>query len=412
MARVQQIRQKSDRTITGPVPGCLNPASPLAIAWVVAVAMPRLMAEEFAVLDQRLPLVDRIAVVHRRLCTHSPSIGRVAFALYHENRDLLCTYVSHPVVAINPRFHEQRLAEIPSLRHLAKARCTRVIHDLAAEMSSQSAYNNWLLSQGWQSSYTAPLFCGDGLLGFLFLNSFELAVFQPELLDRIKVNVELLASVLIYEISQFQELRWIVRTLFALTGQQDRQACAHVERVSLYSRLIAIELGSRLGLPPNYAEDLYFFASLSGFGKWSVSVPSSRSVQGSAQQNPCRGVPRVETGVDLLNQIIVGLRLVAHPRTEMFHNLVSGNHERLEGTGYPFGLRAELLPLEARILAVADVYDALAQSDGFDPPLNAEGIEAILGEAADAGRIDHRCLDVLLAAKEQRLAIQYSAPEL
>lgn len=370
--------------------------------------MPRLLVEEFAVLDQRLALVDRLALAHKQLSVHAPGVDRVAFVLYHQSHDLLCAYVSHPVLAVDPKLHEQKLSAIPSLQHLAAARCSRVIHDMATEVSSHNAHNRWLLSQGWKSSYTVPLFWGDGLLGFLFLNSFELAIFQPELLDRIKVGVELLAAVLIREISQFRELRWMVRMLFMLAGHQDSQAVAHVERVSLYSRLIAIGLGRRLGLPPNFVEDLYLFSSLSDIATLTVSVPLSPPGNGSAHQVGTRGAAHLETGIELLNQIIVGLRLVAHPRMEMLRNLVAGNHELLRGTGYPFGLKAELLPLEARIVAVADVYDSLTETAGFDPPLTAEAIEAILREAADAGRIDGHCLDVLLAAKEQRLAIQYS----
>ena len=79
---------------------------------------------------------------------------------------------------------------------------------------------------GWQSSYTLPLFWGDGLLGFFFLNSLELATFQPELLDRIKVSVELLATLLTHEISQLRNLRWLVQILFMLATSRIQRPVA------------------------------------------------------------------------------------------------------------------------------------------------------------------------------------------
>lgn len=120
---------------------------------------------------------------------------------------------------------------------------------------------------GWQSSYTLPLFWGDGLLGFFFLNSLELATFQPVLLDRIKVSVELLATLLTHEISQLRNLRWLVQILFMLVDKPDPAACGHVERVSLCSRLIAVRLGAGMNLLPNFVEDLCLFPCLHDIGK-------------------------------------------------------------------------------------------------------------------------------------------------
>ena len=122
-----------------------------------------------------------------------------------------------------------------------------------------------------------------------------------------------------------------------------------------------------------------------------------------------RGEPLLENRIEFLNRIIIGLRLDGDPRIEMLRHLVAGNAQLLEGTDYPLGLRTDLLPLEVRIVAVADLYDSLTETANFDPPLSADAIEAILRQAADAGRIDGPCLEVLLAAKQQCLAIQVSA---
>ena len=48
-------------------------------------------------------------------------------------------------------------------------------------------------------------------------------------------------------------------------------------------------------------------------------------------------------------------------------HLVAGNAQLLEGTGYPLGLRTDLLPLEVRIVAVANFYDSLTETANFNP---------------------------------------------
>jgi HD-GYP domain-containing protein (c-di-GMP phosphodiesterase class II) len=64
------------------------------------------------------------------------------------------------------------------------------------------------------------------------------------------------------------------------------------------------------------------------------------------------------------------------------------HHEKLDGSGYPFGLTAEQLSLEARIVAVADVFHALAQSRPYKAPASAEAVLAGLQARAREGKID------------------------
>ena len=69
--------------------------------------------------------------------------------------------------------------------------------------------------------------------------------------------------------------------------------------------------------------------------------------------------------------------------------LAASHHERLDGSGYPFGLKAPDLPYAARILAVVDMFDALTSTDR--PYRNAYGVEkalAVLQEEADRGKLD------------------------
>ena len=367
--------------------------------------MALLLPQSYAALDESLSLSQRLALLHGRLQDMVPSIQRVAFALYQPNNDLLSTYISHNSSPPNLSFYDQRLATIPSLQQLASTRQCRVIHDMALELSRQSRHSRWLLDQRWRSSYTVPLYWGGSLLGFLFFNAFEPGVFTPERLQQLAATVELIGLLLIHEMSVINSLRVAVQLALRMTGLRDPETGAHVERVSLYSRLIAMALGPSLGLRSDYAEDLYLFAALHDVGK--VAIPDAVLRKPGPLDARERRVMdnHVLRGVELVDQMISGLRLVADPKLEQLRNVVAGHHEKLDGSGYPFGLRGDQISLEARIVAVADVYDALSQARVYKPALSEEETARILQAMVAANHLDGRCVAALLQAREQRWAI-------
>jgi putative nucleotidyltransferase with HDIG domain len=76
------------------------------------------------------------------------------------------------------------------------------------------------------------------------------------------------------------------------------------------------------------------------------------------------------------------------------------HHERLDGTGYPDGLRSDAISLDARVLAVADAFDAMTSDRPYRPALTA--VEAIRRLRAEAGmQFDPRCVEALVAANRR-----------
>jgi HD-GYP domain-containing protein (c-di-GMP phosphodiesterase class II) len=76
------------------------------------------------------------------------------------------------------------------------------------------------------------------------------------------------------------------------------------------------------------------------------------------------------------------------------------HHERLDGSGYPRGVREAEVPIQARMMTIADVYDALAAADRpYKPAVPAERALDILRTEARAGRIDRILLDLFVEAK-------------
>jgi HD-GYP domain-containing protein (c-di-GMP phosphodiesterase class II) len=80
--------------------------------------------------------------------------------------------------------------------------------------------------------------------------------------------------------------------------------------------------------------------------------------------------------------------------------IARGHHEKLDGTGYPYGIRADEIPVQSRMMAIADIYDALTASDRpYKKALRAEEALAILDAERSAGALDSALFDLFLEAR-------------
>jgi HD-GYP domain-containing protein (c-di-GMP phosphodiesterase class II) len=80
-------------------------------------------------------------------------------------------------------------------------------------------------------------------------------------------------------------------------------------------------------------------------------------------------------------------------------NIAHGHHERLDGTGYPRAVKASQIPIQTRIMTVADIFDALTASDRpYKKTLSAQRAIEILDMEAEAGMLDRGVVDLVLAS--------------
>jgi response regulator RpfG family c-di-GMP phosphodiesterase len=149
--------------------------------------------------------------------------------------------------------------------------------------------------------------------------------------------------------------------LARLAERRDNETGAHLERVSLYCRLIAEGLVGRGDLAQRFdarfVADLVRAAPLHDIGK--VGVPDVILLKpGRLDDHEWEIMKRHTTiGAETLASAIVGDR--PQPFLEMCRDIAWCHHERWDGRGYPRGLAGDAIPLAARIVALADVYDAL-----------------------------------------------------
>jgi putative nucleotidyltransferase with HDIG domain len=173
-----------------------------------------------------------------------------------------------------------------------------------------------------------------------------------------------------------------IRALLVELAEKDDYTEEHTRRVALR----AVQVGDELGLPPERLRNLALGGLMHDIGK--LSIPDEiLKKPGPLTDREFEVVKRhVHLGVALLRE------LGGFPG--IVHRLVRSHHERLDGSGYPNTEHGEDAPLDIRILAVCDVYDALRSTRVYRTAWSHEQAMALLREGSGT-LFDGRCVDAL-----------------
>lgn len=158
-----------------------------------------------------------------------------------------------------------------------------------------------------------------------------------------------------------------VKAVSLTLEMRDPYTAGHQRRVAQ----LASAIGERLGLPRDQLEGLHTGALIHDLGK--INVPSDFLSRPGKLSDAAFGV--IKSHPDVGAEIVDGIDF-PWPVSDMIRQ----HHERLDGSGYPGGLRGDQIILEARILAVADVVEAISSHRPYRPSL---GLDAALREIQD-----------------------------
>jgi putative two-component system response regulator len=177
----------------------------------------------------------------------------------------------------------------------------------------------------------------------------------------------------------------IILRLALAVEYRDNDTGEHTLRVAKYSRLIAEELG----LPPRLCRDIYLAAPLHDVGK--VAIPDSILLKPGRLNDDEMAVIRTHAAI--------GERILADSHCELIQlgaAIASAHHERWDGSGYPNGLRGLQIPVAARIVTVADVFDALTTKRPYKEAMPILVARKYL-EDKKAREFDPACVDAFLS---------------
>jgi putative two-component system response regulator len=175
-------------------------------------------------------------------------------------------------------------------------------------------------------------------------------------------------------IDSLEEAESILFALAQAIEQRDKCTGGHCERLAITSMM----LGSALGLPRSQLLALHRGGFLHDIGK--VAIPDSILFKNGSLSE--------EEWVTMRTHTVRGEEICRPIRTlSAVLPIIRSHHERWDGSGYPDGLGGEAIPLLARILQVADVFDALTSVRPYKPALSsAEALNVLDAEARRAWR--------------------------
>jgi HD-GYP domain-containing protein (c-di-GMP phosphodiesterase class II) len=339
-------------------------------------------------------LAGRLERLHSSLRAELPGIDRLAIALYDGEAVSLRTFL-HSTDGASPLSHyETRLADAPWLAELARTGAARLLPDLSALGGSKRVHTQAVLARGYRSSYTRPLLENGELIGFLFCDSLRPGYLAEPLSSCLQAHLDLAALTVLRAIAPTRVLRSAVRVACQLSQVRDEETGAHLHRMARYSRLIARRLAAVHGLTEEFVEFVYLFAPAHDVGK--VGIPDRvllKPARLSADEADVMHAHVIKGG-EIVDAMVREFGVGAVPHVPMLRHIVLYHHEAPDGSGYPFGLRGDEFPLEARIVAVADVFDALTSERPYKPAWSTEDAFAFVA-ARTPDKFDAECVAAL-----------------
>lgn len=363
-------------------------------------------------LNQDIPMRDKLASTHRVLQVHLPFIARIAITIYDPKTALLKSYM-HSGGSIDPyEIHQQKMCEMPSLQAILEKKYPRVIVDTLT--FEDGKHENLRLGRsGYAASYTMPMFHNGMFFGFIFFNSNQTTVFKPSILDELDIFGHLISLMVISDLSIIHTLMAAVGTAKHFSHKRDPETGSHLDRMSRYAWLIAKMIAPRHQLSDEYIEHVFMFAPLHDIGKFSIpdhillkpgklTTEETKIMQAHARM-----------GREIIDEMLNNFGFDKIEYGNILRNIAEYHHEHVDGSGYPLGLNGDVIPLEARIVAVADTFDALTSRRSYKHAWSNDEAFEMLRQLAGI-KLDVECVEIMIENRKdvEHIQSQFAENEL
>ena len=356
-------------------------------------------------LDQNVNLAIKVQTIHDALRERFAFIQRIAAAVYDPATDTLKTFLHTGEERCPLTHYTARLADVPSLHEIIEKGRPRVVNDLAIFSDAPGEHTQRITASDYRSSYTMPMYHHGRLFGFLFFNSRDPDCFGEEVLSQIDPFGHLIALTIINDLTMLHTLLASVKTARDMAHARDGETGSHLDRMSRFARVIAEAVAERYELTDETIEKIFIFSPLHDIGK--IAIPD-RVLLKPGKLNPDEETlmrTHPVRGREIIDQMLAHFDMGQMQGSDILRNIALFHHESVDGSGYPDGRAGGNIPIEARIVAVADIFDALTSRRPYKPAWSNDDAFAMLRQLSGR-KLDEHCVSALIDNRETIEAIQ------
>lgn len=276
-------------------------------------------------------------------------MDRIAFAFLDGLGNVITETAASKVGEIHLKSGFVYRIDRTTLNEVIESGKPRIINDLQYyyENVHKSEATKLILKEGMKSSVTVPIFINRRCIGFFFVNSTKVNAFMDEDADKVEHFVRIIKG-LVFSSYINQELIASTAKVFAdIVERKDLETGEHLTRVSLYSYLIASKLAKDDNkLTPKFVREVLWFSPLHDIGK--VGIPDKILLKPGKLSKEEFEIMKTHViiGENVLQKMNEGLiSKVGINFLKTAKDVIVGHHEKWDGSGYPYGLRENKLPL-------------------------------------------------------------------
>lgn len=286
----------------------------------------------------------------------------------------------------------------------------RIINNLEEYTNGKpyKIYNKIILNAGIRASITLPLKFNNKPIGIIFFSSDRENVYTDDHAKFLQTIANSIAIAFQKNIFIDELLYSSILALAKLAESRDEDTGDHLQRMKTYSRSIAQflyeESKYKNEITSEFINNIEKFSPLHDIGKVGI--------RDSILLKPAKLTP--EEFEDMKHHALYGGQVLRAADENMVKNgksvfklgieIAEGHHEKWNGTGYPYGKSGEEIPLSARIVAVADVFDALTSRRPYKEPFSVQTAYEIILQGSGA-HFDPEIVRVFVKNKDRIIKI-------
>ncbi len=361
----------------------------------LALARERFLAQELIKQNRELDLSKRFTSFAKKFSLMATvvviSISVVLFLVVNKDLDWLLAQGGD---VLPEKARNSILLEVAFVMTILLGYCIRIIHSYVANLKMYLAHQNGVLNEVLQGNFQVKVPVTS----------------QDEFGEMAMGTNAMIASLRQYD-AELQQTRDVsILALASLAETRDNETGAHILRTQRYVKALALRLQKhpdfKVELTAEMIDLLYKSAPLHDVGK--VGIPDSILLKpGKLTDEEFKIMKQhAQLGADAL--LVAEAQLGTNSFLRLAREIAAYHHEKWNGSGYPKGTIGDDIPLSARLMALADVYDALISKRVYKPAFSHSKAKEIILEG-DGTHFDPRVTQAFIDCEEEfkQIALEF-----